>query len=170
LAVSRSYKTALVKVGGLSRAPVPRESVYDTELIGVLSNWLRVNHGWSVTGQWHLRTPSDKHIYSDIVLKKDDHTIVLDLLATGDEDFIRSHVEKTPEYKSLLGAEEAWVVHFTCQDDFCSVWQTEQEPLDGVNVVHFSHDSNFTTVRMNARFKDAVGNVTQITDELIAGI
>ncbi len=167
LAVSRSYKTALVKVGGLSRAPVPRESVYDTELMGVLSNWLRVNHGWSVTGQWHLRTPSDKRKYSDIILKKDNHTIVLELMATGDKAFIHSHIEKIPEYKSLLGAEEAWVVHFTRQDDFRPVWQTEHE-LDGVNVVHFSHDLNFTTVRMNARFKDAVGHVTQITDELIA--
>lgn len=118
LAVFRSYKTALVQVGGLSRAPVPRESVYNTELMGVLSNWLRVNHGWSVTGQWHLRIPSDKHKYSDIFLKKDKHTIVLELLATGYEAFIRSHIEKTLEYKSLLGAEEAWVVHFTCQDDF----------------------------------------------------
>jgi len=169
LAVSRSYKTALVKVGGLSHASVPRESVYDTELLGIISNWLRVSHGWSVTGQWHLRNPSDKHKYTDIVLKKDKHsTIVLELLATENQAFIRSHIEKTPEYQSLLAAEEAWVVHFTCQDDFRPIWQSDTDLNKGVNVVHFSHDTDFTRVRMNARFKDTVGNVKHITDELLA--
>ena len=167
LAVSRSYKTALVKVGGLSCAPVPRESVYDTELMGILSNWLRVSHGWSVTGQWHLRTPSDKHKYTDIVLGKDKHTIVLELLATGNETFIRSHIEKTPEYKSLLAAEEAWVVHFTCQDDFRPIWPSDTELDDGVNMVHFSHDIKFTRVRMHARFKDTAGKIKEV-DELLA--
>ncbi len=167
LAISRSYKTALVKVGGVSRAPVPRESVYDTELMGILSNWLRVSHGWSVTGQWHLRTPSDKHKYTDIVLNKDKHTIVLELLATGNETFIRSHIEKTPENKSLLDAEEAWVVHFTCQDDFRPIWQSDTQLDDGVNMVHFSHDIDFTGVRMHARFKDTAGKVKEI-NELLA--
>ena len=103
LAISRSYKIALVNVGGLSRAPVPRESVYDTELLGILSNWLRVSHRWSVMGQWHVRTLSDKHKCTDIILDKDRHMIVLELLATRNETFIQSHIENMPEYKSLLG-------------------------------------------------------------------
>jgi len=88
LAVSCSYKIALVDVGSFSHAPVPRESVYDTELMGILSNWLRVSHGWLVTGQWHLRTPSDKHKYTIIILNKDKHMIILELLTTRNETFI----------------------------------------------------------------------------------
>jgi len=161
-----SYKTAPVKVGGLSHVRVPRESVYDTELMGILSNWLRVGHGWSVTGQWHFRNPLDRQKYTDIVLDKD-IKIVLEVLATRNETSIRSHIDKTPEYKSLLAAEEAWVVHFTCQDDFRPIWQSDAELDVGVNVVHFSHDINFTRVRMHARFKDTAGKVKKI-DELLA--
>jgi hypothetical protein len=164
LAAFRSYKVSPVKVGGASRTHVPRESVYDTELMGILSNWLQGNFGWSVTGQWHLRNPSEQHKFSDIVLKKDS-TIVLELLATGNRAFIQSHIEKTPEYMSLLSADEAWVVHFTCEDDFYPFWQSD---TDGVNVVHFSHDLNFTRVLMNARFKDEAGNVKEIKDEVVA--
>jgi len=164
LAAFRSYKVSPVKVGGASHTHVPRESVYDNELMGILSNWLQGNYGWSVTGQWHLRNPSEKHKFSDIVLKKD-QTIVLELLATGNRAFIRSHIDKTPEYMSLLSADEAWVVHFTCQDNFCPSWQSD---TDDVNVVHFSHDLNFTRVLMNARFKDEAGIVKEIKDELVA--
>jgi hypothetical protein len=66
---------------------------------------------------------------------------------------------------SLLSADEAWVVHFTCEDDFYPFWQSD---TDGVNVVHFSHDLNFTRVLMNARFKDEAGNVKEIKDEVVA--
>ena len=167
LAVSCSYKIALVDVGSFSHAPVPRESVYDTELMGILSNWLRVSHGWLVTGQWHLRTPSDKHKYTIIILNKDKHMIILELLTTRNETFIWSHIENMPEYKSLSGAEEAWIVHFTCQDDFRPVWQSDTELDDGVNMVHFSHDLNFTRVQMHAQFKDTAGEIKE-TDELLA--
>ena len=93
--------------------------------------------------------------------------IVLELLATENENTIRSHIEKTPEYKSLLGAEEAWVVHFTCQDNFRPVWQSDTELDDGVNVVHFSYDINFRRVWMHARFKDTAGKVEEIDELLI---
>jgi len=167
LAAFRSYKVSPVKIGGASCTHVPRESVYDTELMGILSNWLQGNYGWSVTGQWHLRNPSEKHKFSDIVLKKDDSTIVLELLATGNRAFIQSHIEKTPEYMSLLSADEAWVVHFTCEDDFYPIWQSDTDLDGGVNVVHFSHDLNFTRALMNARFRDTAGNVREIKDEVV---
>jgi len=161
LARSRSYKSSMsVKVGGFSQVPVPRESVYDTELMRILSNWLLL-HDWTVTGQWgqwHPQTAPGKHKYTDIVLRKDQYPpIVLELLATGDRSFVRSHIEKTPGYKALLSADEAWIVHFTCEDDYHPVWQSDAELDEGVNVVHFSHDLDFTRVWMNARWKNDVG-------------
>jgi hypothetical protein len=168
LAAFCSYKILNVRVHRKSQAHVPRESVYDTELMGILSNWLHTLHGWTVTGQWHLRDPSEKHKYTDIVIKKGDNpAIILELLATGNRTFIRSHIEKTPEYMDLLSANEAWVVHFTCEDDFLPIWQSDTELAKGVNIVHFWHDLDFKVVRMSARFKDTTGNVEMVVNKLL---
>ena len=91
-ASSRSYKTPKVKIPPSHGLHVPRESVYDTELMRILANWLR-KYEWSVNGQWHLEDGSKKHKYSDIVLKKDNRTIVLELLATGDRIAVESHIQ-----------------------------------------------------------------------------
>lgn len=169
LAAFRSYKTSAVKVGGISCATVPRESVYDTELMGILSNWLQANYGWSVTAQWHLCAWS-RHKYTYIILKKDNHhTIVLELFATGNRAFIQSHIDKMPEYMSLLSATEACIVHFTCEDNFHPIWQSDTNLDDGIKMVHFSHNPAFTRVWMSARFKDAMGDTTEI-DNVLADI
>ena len=158
-ASSCSYKKPKVKIHGLHGHNVPRESVYDTELMRILANWLR-KYQWSVHGQWHMENNSRRHTHSDIVLKNpDDQTIVLELLATGERSFVESHIRKTPEYATLLSANEAWVVHFTRQEDYQlePVWQTDVELSNGINVVHFAHDLGFTNVVMSARWKDSAG-------------
>jgi hypothetical protein len=125
LAASRSHKESSVKVSGSPDGHVPRESVYNTELTRILSNWLQGLNWWTVTGQWHLRNDLKEHEYSDIVIKKPKYrTVVLELLATGDRHSVQSHIEKTPEYMALLSADEAWVVHFTCQDPYPPVWES----------------------------------------------
>lgn len=167
LARYRSYKSSRVKVGGISHISVPRESVYDTELVRILSNWLQNTYGWTVTGQWHLQTTLGKHKYTDIVLQKDKNPpIVLELLATGDPNFVRSHIEKTPRYKALLSAGEAWVIHFTCEEDYHPIWQSDAELDEGVNVVHFSHDLEFRRIWMWARWKDDAGILQEDSHEL----
>jgi len=71
--------------------------------------------------------------------------IVLELLAPS---FFRSCIEKTPEYMKLLFAR---VVHFTC----VIIQSGNLTELDkGVNVMHFSHDMNFTQLLMWAHWKD----------------
>jgi hypothetical protein len=81
LAASRSYKKSPVYIRASPNGHVPRESIYGTELMRVLSNWLQSGHGWTVTGQWHPK----KYKYPDIVIKKPGHpTVLLELLATGD--------------------------------------------------------------------------------------
>ena len=113
------YKTSKVKVCGLASSPIPQESMYEAPL-RILSNWLQ-QYGWMVTGQWHGQM---KHKYSDIIIKKDNPTIVLELLATGDQSFVRSHIQNTPEHMALLPASEAWVIHFTCEEDYNPIWQS----------------------------------------------
>ena len=138
-ASSCSYKTPKVKIHGPHGRHVPRESVYDTELMRILANWVR-KYGWSVDSQWHLEDNLKRHEYSDIVLKKDGLTIVLELLATREPSSVQSHIRKTPEHAALLSANEAWVVHFTRQEDYCPMWQSDMELSKNINVVHFLHD------------------------------
>jgi len=157
LAAFRSYKSSeAAKVDGSPYAQVPRESVYDTELMRVLSNWLQRHHGWTVSGQWHLKNPFGKHKYTDIVLQKTE-TILLELLATGDDAFLNSHIDKTPEYMRLLKAQKAWVIHFTRGDDYIPVWQSDDMLNKGVNLVHIWHNEEFTRVQMIAKWKDSTG-------------
>ncbi|ORZ08252.1 hypothetical protein BCR41DRAFT_359554 [Lobosporangium transversale] len=158
-AEDRSYKSSgrTVKVMGDYNASVPRESVYDTELMRVLTNWLNKTKKYEIIGY-------------DIVIKKAGKpTVVIELLATGNQTSIKDHISKTLTYKRLLPAEEAWVVHFTCEDDYFKhpYWQTDAELDQGVNLVHFWHDRSFNTVRMSARWKDSSGNTQRIDNELL---
>jgi hypothetical protein len=54
LACNLSYKSPKVKILSASN-PVPRESVYETELMRVLTNWLYKQHDWAVTSQWRFK-------------------------------------------------------------------------------------------------------------------
>ena len=162
LAAQNSYKKLKIKIPSVFNGQVPRESVYDTELLRILSNWLRNRYDWTVIGQWHLQNDMKKHKYSDIVIKKEENpSIVLELLATGDTGSVKSHIQRTPEYMALLSATEAWVVHFTCEQNYHPVWQSDVELSAGVNVVHFAHDLEFKKVVMSMRWKDHAGNVHQ---------
>jgi hypothetical protein len=95
--------------------------------------------------------------YTNITLKEGDRIIVMELLATGDRSFIQSHIEKTPEYMTLLSVDEAWVIHFTCEQDYNPVWQSDAQLDKGLNMVHFSHDSSFSNIRIWARWRDDKG-------------
>ena len=155
-ASSCSYKTLKMKIPGSDGCCVPRESVYNTELMRILANWLR-KYNWTVNSQWHLEDNSKRHRYSDIVLKDGSWTIVLELLATGEPSSVVSHIQKTPGYAALLSANEAWVVHFTRQEDYQPIWQTDTD----INVVHFAHDPGFTSAVMSARWKDCAGVIQE---------
>lgn len=165
-ASSCSFKMPKVKTHGSPDGCVPRKSVYDTELMRILSNWLRKSC-WAVIGQCHLKGSSKRHKYSDIVLKKGNQTIVLELLATGEPSSVTSHIQKTPGYATLLSASEAWVVHFTRQVDYKPIWQSNTDLSQNINVVHFAHDLRFTNVVMSARWKDCAGETQEVEGKLL---
>jgi hypothetical protein len=72
---------------------------------------------------------------------------------------VQLYIQKTPEYIALLSAKEVWVVHFTCEWDYHPIWQSDVELSGGVNVVHFTHDLDFTNMVMSTCWKDRAGNV-----------
>jgi len=152
LAAFRSYKVSPVKVGGASRT---RESVYDTELMGILSNWLQGNYGWSVTGQWHLRNPPEKSSSRK----------------TRRLFWSYSRQEIKPLYNRTSRRHPS-----TCPFSLQMRLGWSISPVKMIFIhsgnptpVHFSHDLNFTRVLMNARFKNEAGrNVKEIKDGVVA--
>jgi hypothetical protein len=153
-----SFKSSKVMVGGGRGMLVPRESVYETELMRILSNWLPPQLKYAVSCQWHLRTDEKEDRYCDVVIWKPQFpTILLELLATCEERDIRSHMDKILGYKSLLCADVAWVIHFTCEDEYTqnATWQSDEELKAGINVAHVVHDLEFTDIRIAARWTDA---------------
>jgi len=165
IATALSYKSSEVHVRGRTKLQVPRESVYNTELTRLLTNWVGMQKQYTISGQYHLidptKTGNEKHKYCNVVIKKKDKpTILLELLASGNEDTIQAHIDKTPRYKSLASADEAWIVHYTCEDgylDGVKPYWDEKAIMQGINMVHFWHDLEFTTARMSAFWKDENG-------------
>ena len=93
--------------------------------------------------------------------------LLFELVASGNKGFVQDHIDRMPIYKDLLQADEAWILHFTREDEYLTHphWQSDTELKKGVNMVYFWHDGGFTTVRMSARWKDVNGNIQQIDDQ-----
>ncbi|RUP47984.1 hypothetical protein BC936DRAFT_145113, partial [Jimgerdemannia flammicorona] len=124
LAPDRVFKLAeKVRVDGLRNRRVPREIVYDQEIMRILTNWLAKQHEYSVIGQWHTEDTTKKgnvkgkyKLLDGVIKKPGEPTIILEFLATNERSDVKVHVNKTPLYKNRLSAEAAWVIHFTRED------------------------------------------------------
>ena len=105
-----------------------------------------------------------------MICKPGSPTVVLELLATGDAPFIQAHIEKMPYYMELLSANEAWVVHFTCEDNYLDhpTWQSDKQLNDGINMMHVFHNPSFSSAIMSTRWLDADGRVQQIDKEVLS--
>ncbi|RPB01778.1 hypothetical protein L873DRAFT_1842228 [Choiromyces venosus 120613-1] len=165
-----SYKLSKVQVDGYTENMIPRESVYNSELFRILRNWLVTRGKFKVFGQCHLHI-ENSHTYSDIVIMKPGlPTVVLKLVATENAIEIERLLNKTLRYKNLHSVGEAWVIHFTCEDDYSKNphWQSDELLRKGVFLMHLWHNLEFTEVRMSARWKDMNGDVQQIDDQPLA--
>ncbi|GES98462.1 P-loop containing nucleoside triphosphate hydrolase protein [Rhizophagus clarus] len=144
---------AKVRVNNAKSQPVPRESVYDSELYRVLWNWLS-GYKFRITSQWHLihsNGGKNKHSYSDIVIRSPYGQIfVLELLATATEGELNEHYNRVLNYARLLVADESWIVHFTCEDDYNKkpLWPSDDLLKRNLLVAHFCHDIHFKRVDM----------------------
>ncbi len=171
-AVFLSYKQSKVRVGGAIDTPVPWESVYDTELMRILTNWLTGMGNFTITGQPHFKTHHGEDKYPDILVSKLGYpTVVLELIATGDFKTIKHHITKMYDYKELSSSMKGWIIHFTCEDNYLEhpCWQTDAQLNEGINMVHFWHDANFTTVQMGTHWKDMYGKIHK-TDDLLLDV
>ncbi|KAK0440993.1 hypothetical protein EV421DRAFT_1904925 [Armillaria borealis] len=144
----------------------PRQGLYDTELARIFTNWTNASEGWSATNDWHSGTVG---LHSYITIKKErtaaKHTIVIAVLATRDAASARLRVLGLAEYKELMGADEAWLVQYSREDDYEQIWQSSNSLEKGVNVVYFEHDSLFKTAMMSAQWRDAQGQAHHVMKE-----
>lgn len=148
-------KTAKVKVDGYQNERAPRESVYNSELMRGLSKWLSQQR-YMVTGQWH-HVIGENHKYSTVHCSRwwEIQVCVRASVYWGAGIHQGAHWE-TKQYRDNLRAVEAWVVHFTREDDYLArpQWQSDELLSDDINVVHISrHNYGFTDVRMRARLR-----------------
>ncbi|POG82312.1 hypothetical protein GLOIN_2v1497389 [Rhizophagus irregularis DAOM 181602=DAOM 197198] len=153
---------------------VPRESVYDTELIRILVNWIVKDNNFEVNGQCHLidhagNDEKDKHYFSDIIIVTSKQKVVLELLASATKNELNEHFERVLHYAEMLSASDIWIVNFSCEDDAAKKphWPPNDGNFESVNVAHFFHDQKFENVRMSARYISSPGTFSYITDQVI---
>jgi hypothetical protein len=127
---------------------------------------------FSIIGQVHLVTENShaktQHQYCDIVITGPGaQAIILELVATARADKVEEHTTRVSSYKDILGVNDAWVIHFTCEDDYFNhpTWQTEEQLADGINVVHIWHDLEYSRISMAAHWKDAEGKIQHIDNQ-----
>ncbi|KAF9404443.1 hypothetical protein BGZ76_006973 [Entomortierella beljakovae] len=161
-----------VHVDGGLNSLVPRESVYDTEMMRILANWLPQN-GYRVIGQHHVGKK-----YCDITIKDKlkGLTVAIELVVTESPKIVQEHIDKTCTYMDGLNlnleddvAKEGWVVHFTREDNYLNrpLWPTDDLLQKGLNMAHIWHNRDFTDVQLSAKYKNFEGKITTISKEPI---
>jgi hypothetical protein len=89
-----------------------------------------------VNGQVHLvKENAGTHQYCDIVITKPTkRPIVFGSRRIRDTQSCPG----ASSYQDVLDADNAWVVHFTCEDEYHRhlTWQTKEQLEDDIDVVH----------------------------------
>ena len=64
------------------------------------------------------------------------------------------HITRAKDSKNNLGATEAWVIHFTREDNYLDHprWQSDQLLWENINVVHIWHNLDFTEVKVMTKW------------------
>ncbi|KAI1302992.1 hypothetical protein EDD11_005445 [Mortierella claussenii] len=160
-----SYKEAHVVVDKGKKQRVPRESIYDSELIRILMNWLALRTGYGVVGQHHIQ-----NLFCDVMVKVGQQDPVpIELVVTETQRLVQAHIDKTNNYRRLIGASEGWVIHLTREDNYLQnpLWPTDEMLDQGVYMIHVWHDKSFTEVRLSAKWRNLDGRVVSVENERV---
>eukprot|EP01118_Nematostelium_gracile_P019513 TRINITY_DN9067_c0_g2_i1.p1 TRINITY_DN9067_c0_g2~~TRINITY_DN9067_c0_g2_i1.p1 ORF type:complete len:557 (-),score=70.03 TRINITY_DN9067_c0_g2_i1:4-1674(-) len=168
LAPQHMYKQLDIAAGDAPKGTrVPKESVYQMELISILRQWFSSGQ-WSVTAERNTdspgKNPSDpkrKELFCDIVFARHhketySHGVAIEIVAherdTGQKGeqlrhgSVEEHLQRAQErYRHIPEVEEVWVINFTLVPPNNSkrpyVWA---EDYPNVNVAHVYHDLAWT--------------------------
>jgi hypothetical protein len=144
-----------------------QEEVFQTEILAVLKHWFPVYQ------RIHSQPPlvavaspprggsAGRPEHSDLLFIPEiggQHAILLELAAQVSESSLAEHMTRAGANAELLGAEEAWVIHFTTGE--FAVWpglrlESGRVP---VHVLHVKYDSDWTsaTIRVDGAAPEEV--------------
>lgn len=176
----KAYKQC--RIPGSNRAPVPTEDVYFVELITVLKHWLPtegydvIPHANSGTDyqlsnmvqsfdvekliastQSSKTKQSESNKKTDILIRGEGRIVVLELVANEPVKSVEEHFDRAWRDMKALGADEAWVLHYTVgmevEGKFTYPFPKSDSP---VNVIHICHDKTFSSLHLVYKNKDDV--------------
>jgi len=168
------------RIPGIKRASVPTEDAYFVELIAVLKHWvpakLRFNitthpnsginyqqHNTNLSTGQVTGTPqfsattkqSESNKKTDILIQGGGRVVVVELVANEPVKSVEEHFDRACRDMKALGADEAWVLHFTVgmevEGKFTYPFPRSDSP---VNVIHICHDKTFSTLHLVYKNKD----------------
>jgi hypothetical protein len=127
----------------------PQEDVYQTDLLFVLKKWLpedvQVLSQPIAMMEKGERPGRPRH--SDILIVSRQQKILLELVAQTDLKGVEEHIRRAERDATVLGAEEAWILHFTT-GDFGDKWPSQSLEVPkssiAVHVMDIQHDVFWT--------------------------
>jgi hypothetical protein len=127
----------------------PQEDVYQTELLSVFKKWfprhIRVLSQPIAMTERGQKPGRPRH--SDILIELRQQKILLELVAHTDVEGVEEHIRRAERDAAVLGAEEAWVLHFTT-GDFGDRWPSESLEVPkssiAIHVMDIQHDVFWT--------------------------
>jgi len=70
----------------------------------------------------------------------------------------------------LLSAAEGWIIHFIREDNYKPLWQSRTLVNNNVNVLHISHNLEFTSLSLVAQWKDIDNKIQYMTQAKTASL
>lgn len=137
--IARAYRESYKTAGGIGARGqlVPHEACYHFELLAVLRAWLPSDVAIDVEAKGGLEGQR-----CDLVAATAGRKYVLELQATASGAEITEHYDRAADYARMLGAHEAWVVHFVATD-----WRDFPLPsattAPDVRAIHICHNRGF---------------------------
>jgi len=144
--------------GHFNRKPVPQEDVYHTELFATLRGWLAtemiqvISHPNSGTTPIEGATTAEKKSEAakrtDLILDLGQTQILIELVASETTAKVEEHFQRAALDAKALGAQEAWVIHFTVIEESEGYKYPIVDPTKQVHVLHVWHDINFSHAKL----------------------
>ncbi len=144
-AYTHAYK--MCRMPGVSpEKRAPEEAVYLAEFYSILRAWLPPFV--IILPQVNVRGSASSDSRCDVMLYQGEQKCVLEFVANAPLADINAHFKQAHDYATQIGAQQAWLVHFTIApetDEF--KYPTSHAQYPNVNVIHIHHDAPFQVVK-----------------------
>jgi len=149
------------RIPGFQRTPpflVPKEIVYSLELTSVLKHWIpstvgsvipHPNCGGNVPTNADTKTKKSESLKNTDVIIVGGRTVLLEFIANAPRSDLEEHFDRTLRDMVALGADEAWVLHFTVAREIEGSFEYSFPGKDSpVSVIHIFHNRTFSLLNV----------------------